>query len=158
MCCAQDFNTAGRTIKTGLIAVDIVSHWTWSSTLLQSSNQAFKYVRGYTATVNFSICLGKHFMKATLCDNKLFDLQWQSCAASDDAYVCTASNDANADHTNSCCFEATCSMQTSHFVNCRELQDLSGMLLVLPSRSSFLECWQLRSSAKPLLHTPFWRL
>lgn len=26
---SEHFNTAGRTIKTGLIAVDIVSHWTW---------------------------------------------------------------------------------------------------------------------------------
>jgi hypothetical protein len=24
---SEDFNTAGRTIKTGLIAVDVVSHW-----------------------------------------------------------------------------------------------------------------------------------
>lgn len=29
---------------TGLISVDIQSHWTWSSTLLQSANQAFQYV------------------------------------------------------------------------------------------------------------------
>ena len=28
----------------GLISVDIQSHWTWSSTLLQSANQAFQYV------------------------------------------------------------------------------------------------------------------
>ena len=26
---SEHFNTCGRTIKTGLIAVDIVSHWTW---------------------------------------------------------------------------------------------------------------------------------
>ncbi len=149
MCCAQDFNTAGRTIKTGLIAVDIVSHWTWSSTLLQSSNQAFKYVRGDTAGVNLNICLGKHFMQATLCDNEILTCSGKLHSYDDDAY---------ADHASLCCFEATCPMQTSHFVDCRELQDLSGMLLVLPYRSSFLECWQLRSSAKPLLHTPFWRL
>jgi len=36
------FAACGRTIKTGLIAVDIVSHWTWAATLLQSSNQAYK--------------------------------------------------------------------------------------------------------------------
>ncbi|DBA80299.1 TPA: hypothetical protein ACH3X2_007429 [Trebouxia sp. C0005] len=40
---SEDFQTCGRTIKTGLIAVDIVSHWTWAATLLQSSNQAYQY-------------------------------------------------------------------------------------------------------------------
>lgn len=40
---SEQFNCAGRTIKTGLIAVDIVSHWTWAATLLQSSNVAWKY-------------------------------------------------------------------------------------------------------------------
>eukprot|EP00891_Asterochloris_glomerata_P004751 jgi/Astpho2/4751/Aster-00301 len=40
---SEDFNTCGRTIKTGLIAVDIVSHWTWAATLLQSSNQAYQH-------------------------------------------------------------------------------------------------------------------
>eukprot|EP00188_Purpureofilum_apyrenoidigerum_P001408 Plantae.Rhodophyta-Purpureofilum_apyrenoidigerum.ctg17704.p1 GENE.Plantae.Rhodophyta-Purpureofilum_apyrenoidigerum.ctg17704~~Plantae.Rhodophyta-Purpureofilum_apyrenoidigerum.ctg17704.p1 ORF type:complete len:713 (+),score=132.63 Plantae.Rhodophyta-Purpureofilum_apyrenoidigerum.ctg17704:1103-3241(+) len=37
------FNTAGRTIQTGLTASVIVSQWTWAATLLQSSNVAFKY-------------------------------------------------------------------------------------------------------------------
>lgn len=37
------FNTAGRTIKTGLTASVIVSQWTWAATLLQSSNVAWKY-------------------------------------------------------------------------------------------------------------------
>lgn len=32
-----------RRIKTGLISVDIVSHWCWSSTILQSANQAWIY-------------------------------------------------------------------------------------------------------------------
>lgn len=27
---SEHFNTAGRSVKTGLIAVDVVSHWTWS--------------------------------------------------------------------------------------------------------------------------------
>lgn len=40
---SEEFNTCGRTIKTGLIAVDIVSHWTWAATLLQSSNQAYQH-------------------------------------------------------------------------------------------------------------------
>ncbi|MCO5592213.1 hypothetical protein L7F22_046211 [Adiantum nelumboides] len=37
------FNTAGRTIKTGLIASVIVSQWTWAATILQSSNVAWEY-------------------------------------------------------------------------------------------------------------------
>ncbi|CAN0306514.1 unnamed protein product, partial [Scytosiphon promiscuus] len=37
------FNTAGRSIKTGLTASVIVSQWTWAATLLQSSNVAFNY-------------------------------------------------------------------------------------------------------------------
>lgn len=40
---SEQFNCAGRGIQTGLIAVDIVSHWTWAATLLQSSNVAWKY-------------------------------------------------------------------------------------------------------------------
>ncbi|XP_050264617.1 urea-proton symporter DUR3-like isoform X2 [Quercus robur] len=37
------FNTAGRNIKTGLIASVIVSQWTWAATILQSSNIAWEY-------------------------------------------------------------------------------------------------------------------
>uniref|UniRef100_A0A7S2ZAV8 Urea transporter n=1 Tax=Rhodosorus marinus TaxID=101924 RepID=A0A7S2ZAV8_9RHOD len=37
------FNTAGRTIRTGLTASVIVSQWTWAATLLQSSNVAFRF-------------------------------------------------------------------------------------------------------------------
>ncbi|KAL9274076.1 Urea-proton symporter DUR3-like protein [Drosera capensis] len=37
------FNTAGRTVKTGLIASVIVSQWTWAATILQSSNVAWEY-------------------------------------------------------------------------------------------------------------------
>ena len=37
------FYTAGRTIKTGLIASSIVSAWTWAATLLQSSTVAFEF-------------------------------------------------------------------------------------------------------------------
>ncbi|GAB4814949.1 hypothetical protein N2152v2_001995 [Parachlorella kessleri] len=40
---SEQFNTAGRSIKTGLIANVIVSQWTWAATLLQSSNVAYKY-------------------------------------------------------------------------------------------------------------------
>ena len=40
---SEEFNTAGRTVKTGLTAAVIVSQWTWAATLLQSSNVAWKY-------------------------------------------------------------------------------------------------------------------
>jgi len=40
---SEFFNTAGRTVKTGLTASVIVSQWTWAATLLQSSNVAWKY-------------------------------------------------------------------------------------------------------------------
>ncbi|EER96500.1 hypothetical protein BDA96_02G164400 [Sorghum bicolor] len=36
-------NTAGRSVKTGLIASVIVSQWTWAATILQSSNVAWQY-------------------------------------------------------------------------------------------------------------------
>ncbi|KAK9819508.1 hypothetical protein WJX74_001443 [Apatococcus lobatus] len=39
---SEDFNCGGRSVKTGLIAVDVVSKWTWAATLLQSSNVAYK--------------------------------------------------------------------------------------------------------------------
>lgn len=40
---SERFNTAGRTVKTGLTASVIVSQWTWAATLLQSSNVAWNY-------------------------------------------------------------------------------------------------------------------
>eukprot|EP00170_Pyropia_yezoensis_P002121 contig_8966_g2125 len=40
---SEYFNTAGRSVKTGLSASVIVSQWTWSATLLQSSNVAYLY-------------------------------------------------------------------------------------------------------------------
>lgn len=40
---SEFFNTAGRTIKTGLTASVIVSQWTWAATLLQSSNVAYRF-------------------------------------------------------------------------------------------------------------------
>ena len=41
---AEEFNTASRSVKPGLIAAGIVSSWTWSSTLLTSSTFAYSYV------------------------------------------------------------------------------------------------------------------
>lgn len=40
---SEQFNTAGRMVKTGLTASVIVSMWTWAATLLQSSNVAWAY-------------------------------------------------------------------------------------------------------------------
>lgn len=40
---SEDFNCGGRSVRTGLIAVDVVSKWTWAATLLQSSNVAYQY-------------------------------------------------------------------------------------------------------------------
>lgn len=40
---SEFFNTAGRSVRTGLTASVIVSQWTWAATLLQSSNVAWNY-------------------------------------------------------------------------------------------------------------------
>mmetsp|Transcript_33576 Transcript_33576/g.85923 ORF Transcript_33576/g.85923 Transcript_33576/m.85923 type:complete len:695 (+) Transcript_33576:42-2126(+) len=40
---SEQFNTAGRSAKTGLVASVIVAQWTWAATLLQSSNKAWTY-------------------------------------------------------------------------------------------------------------------
>lgn len=37
------FYTAGRNVKTGLIAASLVSSWTWAATLLQSSTVAYQF-------------------------------------------------------------------------------------------------------------------
>lgn len=37
------FYTAGRNVKTGLIACSVVSAWTWAATLLQSSTVAYQF-------------------------------------------------------------------------------------------------------------------
>ncbi|KAJ3051305.1 hypothetical protein HK097_007722 [Rhizophlyctis rosea] len=40
---SEMFATAGRSVKTGLVASAIVSAWTWAATLLQSSSVAYQY-------------------------------------------------------------------------------------------------------------------
>ncbi|GAB7356059.1 hypothetical protein MBLNU459_g6676t1 [Dothideomycetes sp. NU459] len=40
---SEVFSTAGRTVKSGLVASAVVSSWTWAATLLQSSSVAYKY-------------------------------------------------------------------------------------------------------------------
>ncbi|CAH01831.1 Dur3p [Kluyveromyces lactis] len=39
---AEEFATAGRSVKTGLIAAAVVSSWTWAATLLQSTTMVYK--------------------------------------------------------------------------------------------------------------------
>ncbi|ROT35093.1 urea active transporter [Sodiomyces alkalinus F11] len=40
---SEMFTTAGRTLKSGLVASSVVSTWTWAATLLQSSGVAYRY-------------------------------------------------------------------------------------------------------------------
>ncbi|KAI9771135.1 MAG: hypothetical protein M1840_002486 [Geoglossum simile] len=40
---SEMFSTAGRTVRSGLVASAVVSSWTWAATLLQSSGVAYKY-------------------------------------------------------------------------------------------------------------------
>ncbi|CDZ98323.1 urea transporter [Phaffia rhodozyma] len=40
---AEEFSSASRSVKPGLIATGIVSAWTWAATLLQSSAVAYKF-------------------------------------------------------------------------------------------------------------------
>ncbi|EJD44289.1 Na+/solute symporter [Auricularia subglabra TFB-10046 SS5] len=40
---SEEFNTASRNVKPGLIASGIVSAWTWAATLLQSCTVAYRY-------------------------------------------------------------------------------------------------------------------
>lgn len=55
------FYTAGRTIKTGLIASSIVSAWTWAATLLQSSTVTYQFGMGgafwYAAGASIQVIL-----------------------------------------------------------------------------------------------------
>jgi len=55
------FSTAGRNVKTGLIASSVVSAWTWAATLLQSSTVAYQYGIGgpfwYAAGASIQIIL-----------------------------------------------------------------------------------------------------
>lgn len=40
---SEEFNTASRSVKPGLIACAVVSSWTWAATLLQSTAVAYRY-------------------------------------------------------------------------------------------------------------------
>lgn len=39
---SEMFTTAGRSLKSGLIAASVTSTWTWAATLLQSSSVAYR--------------------------------------------------------------------------------------------------------------------
>lgn len=55
------FSTAGRNIKSGLVAASVVSAWTWAATLLQSSTVAYQFGIGgpfwYAAGASIQIVL-----------------------------------------------------------------------------------------------------
>ncbi|GAD92830.1 urea transporter (Dur3), putative [Paecilomyces variotii No. 5] len=40
---SEMFSTAGRSVKSGLVAAAVVSSWTWAATLLQSTTVAYEY-------------------------------------------------------------------------------------------------------------------
>uniref|UniRef100_A0A060T9S5 ARAD1D16852p n=1 Tax=Blastobotrys adeninivorans TaxID=409370 RepID=A0A060T9S5_BLAAD len=40
---SEEFSTAGRSVKTGLIGSAVVSSWTWAATLLQSTTVTYEY-------------------------------------------------------------------------------------------------------------------
>ncbi|KAK2608438.1 urea active transporter [Conoideocrella luteorostrata] len=40
---SEMFNTAGRSMKSGIVAAGVVSSWTWAATLLQSSGVCYRY-------------------------------------------------------------------------------------------------------------------
>ncbi|CAK7893839.1 urea active transporter [[Candida] anglica] len=62
---AEEFATAGRSVKTGLIAAAVCSSWTWAATLLTSTTQtynngvagAFYYAAGATCQIVLFACL-----------------------------------------------------------------------------------------------------
>jgi Na+/proline symporter len=58
---SEMFSTAGRTVRSGLVASAVVSSWTWAATLLQSSSVAYRYgVSGpfwYAAVASVQIIL-----------------------------------------------------------------------------------------------------
>lgn len=63
---AEEFSTAGRSVKKYLISACVVSSWTWSATLLTSTTQTYKngvggayyYAAGACVQIIFFSCLG----------------------------------------------------------------------------------------------------
>ncbi|CUM65829.1 uncharacterized protein PRCAT00003478001 [Priceomyces carsonii] len=62
---SEEFSTAGRSIKVGLISASIVSSWTWAATLLTSTTQTYSngisggffYAAGATCQIILFACL-----------------------------------------------------------------------------------------------------
>ncbi|CAK9436368.1 uncharacterized protein LODBEIA_P09260 [Lodderomyces beijingensis] len=62
---AEEFTTAGRSVKTGLISCAVVSSWTWAATLLTSTTQVYNngasggvyYACGATCQITLFACL-----------------------------------------------------------------------------------------------------
>ena len=40
---SEMFTTAGRSVKSGLVAAAVASSWTWAATLLQSTGVCYRY-------------------------------------------------------------------------------------------------------------------
>lgn len=40
---SEEFTTAGKKLKSGLVASSVVSTWTWAATLLQSTTVTYQY-------------------------------------------------------------------------------------------------------------------
>jgi hypothetical protein len=78
---SEDFNTAGRTIKTGLTASNVVSMWTWAATLLQSSNVAWQYGGESSTSLSLLYCISN-------CDLRQCVMRTPSLKCCT-AYVCT---------------------------------------------------------------------
>ncbi|KAG7660753.1 DUR3 [[Candida] subhashii] len=62
---SEEFSTAGRSVKTGLISSAVVSSWTWAATLLTSTTQVYNngvsggffYAAGATCQITLFACL-----------------------------------------------------------------------------------------------------
>mmetsp|Transcript_13022 Transcript_13022/g.45173 ORF Transcript_13022/g.45173 Transcript_13022/m.45173 type:complete len:771 (+) Transcript_13022:55-2367(+) len=100
---SEFFNTAGRSVKTGLTAAVIVSQWTWAATLLQSSNVAFQYgVSGpfwYASGATIQVLLfgilaievkRKAYTAHTICE--IIDVRWGKWAHMVFLYFCFLTN------------------------------------------------------------------
>ncbi|KAJ5601489.1 hypothetical protein N7510_011023 [Penicillium lagena] len=65
---SEEFNTASRSVKPGLIASSVVSAWTWAATLLQSSTVAYEYgIAGPFWIFMFSVLACKVKQNAPYC-------------------------------------------------------------------------------------------
>ncbi|KAK0430488.1 Na+/solute symporter [Armillaria borealis] len=52
---SEEFTSASRSVKPGLVCCGIVSAWTWSATLLQSSTAAYTFGYGVGGTIQLAI-------------------------------------------------------------------------------------------------------